>query len=328
VKPLRTIVIGIDHVHARLYADPWSDTHDIVGFSTTSGEAASRYASHFPRAHVSGHWHDLLTQCQPVELAYVLGRHCDMSAAAEAVASAGIPFVLEKPGGVNVGEVDALIDVANACGVPATVPFVQRVGPLPDLFRLVGALQHCSFQFITGRAGRYVDAGSEWMLKRREAGGGVLLNLGVHFVDLFRHLTGDPLTHVAGHVFTFDDSLEVEDHASALLTAAGGARAVVEVSYTFPLRDQRHVSFTAVGEDGALYVNSEGGVHLQLSSGAEVGRSVDVDSNHYYRSFVRLVHETYDAGFQGLPTLGDLRLAVEAVHAVYQPAPHLKGAIR
>ena len=92
------------------------------------------------------------------------------------------------------------------------------------------------------------------------------------------------------------------------------------MSYTFPARDQRYVSFTAIGEDGCLAVGSDGRVSLQLATGAEVTRLVDVDSNHYYPDFVRLVHETYDAGFQGLPTLGELRLAVEAVHAVYRTA--------
>ena len=225
MRPLSTVVIGIDHGHSQLYADAWSSIHDIVGFSTTSREAATRFSTQFPRARVSADWRDLLTQCQPIDLAYVLGRHCDMSAAAAAVASAGIPFVLEKPGGVNVHELDTVIDVANASGTPGTVPFVQRVGPLPDVFRMVGRLEHCSFQFITGRPRRYIDAGNGWMLKRIESGGGVLLNLGVHFIDLVRHMTGgDPLTHIAGRVFTFDDALEVEDHAAVLLSAAGGAR--------------------------------------------------------------------------------------------------------
>lgn len=320
MRPLRTVVIGIDHGHAKLYADAWSATHDIVGFSTISREAATRFSTRFPRARVSADWRDLLIQCQPVELAYVLGRHCDMAAAAAGVASAGIPFVLEKPGGTSVHQIDAVVSAATARGTPATVPFVQRVGPLPDLFRAIGRLQHCSFQFITGRPRRYIDAGNGWMLTRSEAGGGVLLNLGIHFIDLFSYLTGEPCARVSGEVCTFDSAVEVEDHASALLTTPGGAKGLVEVSYTFPSTEQRYVSFTAVGEDGAVAVRSDGGVMLRSFEAAETNSSVDVDSNHYYPRFVQLVHETYGAGFQGLPTVDDLRLAVEAVHTVYQSA--------
>jgi predicted dehydrogenase len=78
------------------------------------------------------------------------------------------------------------------------------------------------------------------MLSKREAGGGVLLNLGVHGFDLARYLTGEEPEVVGAVTSNAVFGLEVEDYAAVTLRTPSGAVCHVEVGYTFP---------TATGRD-------------------------------------------------------------------------------
>ena len=79
----------------------------------------------------------------------------------------------------------------------AAVPFVIRYSPLIDTIREIAAgeaLQYIVFKFVGGMVDRYHEQRVEWMLHRATAGGGPLLNLGVHFLDLCRVLLPDTQT--------------------------------------------------------------------------------------------------------------------------------------
>ena len=76
----------------------------------------------------------------------------------------------------------------------AAVPFVIRYSRLIDTIREVAAgeaLQYVVFKFVGGMVDRYHEQRVEWMLHRATSGGGPLLNLGVHFLDLCRVLLPD-----------------------------------------------------------------------------------------------------------------------------------------
>ena len=61
---------------------------------------------------------------------------------------------------------------------------------------------------------RYRDQDSAWMLNKREAGGGVLLNLGVHGFDLVRLLTGEEPEVIGAITSNAVFGLDVEDYAA------------------------------------------------------------------------------------------------------------------
>ena len=102
-----------------------------------------------------------------------------------------------------------------------------------------------SWAVAEGRIGRprtfyWVEAGLElgkwgWRNFRREAGGGWLLDGGVHFVDLFRYLLGAEARQVTARVRSFEPyrydrpveregawPVDVEDSAMALIDFDGG----------------------------------------------------------------------------------------------------------
>lgn len=105
---------------------------------------------------------------------------------------AGIPVLVEKPVGVHLDEVRALIEASRRRNVPVLVGHHRRHNPLISQAR----------QVITdGKLGRLINVTALWQLQkpdsyfetpwRREPGAGFLLTNLIHDLDLLRHLCGE-----------------------------------------------------------------------------------------------------------------------------------------
>ena len=105
---------------------------------------------------------------------------------------AGVPVLVEKPVGVQLQEVRALVEASRRCKVPVLVGHHRRHNPL-----IAKAHQVIS----EGKLGRLINVTALWQLQkpdsyfdipwRREAGAGMLLTNLIHDLDLLRHLCGE-----------------------------------------------------------------------------------------------------------------------------------------
>src|SRR6185436_11591472 len=98
-------------------------------------------------------------------------------------------------------------------------------------------------------------SGSRWRGHSDLDGGGVLMNQGIHTVDLLLHLFG-PIVRVTGRAATRLHDIAVEDTAAALLEFDSGAMGVLEASTAAYLGFPRRIEVTgtagtAVHEDPA-----------------------------------------------------------------------------
>jgi len=136
-----------------------------------------------------------------------------------------------------------LAALAESKGAWVATPFSMRYSQWADAARRLlkthdeGAASHIVFRMIRPGVSRYITYGSPWMLSKQEAGGGVLLNLGVHGFDLCRHLTGEEPEIVSSVVSNAAHGLEVEDYASVVMRTPSGLVFHNEVGYTYPRLD-------------------------------------------------------------------------------------------
>jgi predicted dehydrogenase len=72
---------------------------------------------------------------------------------------------------------------------------------------------------------------SDWRTQRKEAGGGILLDQGIHMVDLMRLFAGD-FVEVKSFVSNTFWNHDVEDNAYALMRSSGGAIAMLHSTAT------------------------------------------------------------------------------------------------
>ena len=174
-----------------------------------------------------GDYRDMCARLRP-DFAFALGRHCDMADEARFLIDARIPFAMEKPCAVTAADARDIAARAAQAGLFAAVPFVIRYSPLIETVREVAAgetVQYIVFKFVGGMVDRYHEQRVEWMLRRATAGGGALLNLGVHFLDLCRVLLPEAHLSVVGAAMSNHFSrLDIEDHAIVLMRGGGATK--------------------------------------------------------------------------------------------------------
>jgi predicted dehydrogenase len=177
------------------------------------------------------------------DLVLSLGRHIEMPAAFRYLVEAGVPFIAEKPWGTDAETVRELAALAESRGAWVATPFSMRYSQWAAAARQLiesgegGATSHIVFRMIRPGVSRYLDYGSHWMLSKREAGGGVLINLGVHGFDLCRYLSGEEPELVSSVVSNAAHGQEVEDYTSVVMRTPSGIIFRNEVSYTYPRLD-------------------------------------------------------------------------------------------
>lgn len=154
--------------------------------------------------------------------------HAELAVAA---AASGKAFYLEKPLALTRGEGRRVVDAARAAGVPAAIGYQFR--HLPRYLALRNRLAQGGFGRVREIRTRYcepvpVDRMPGWK-RRRDTGGGVLMDLGTHHLDLAAWLLGEPVEGVEEARV----SSERTEQDSAWLRArmAGGVALEAEFSY-------------------------------------------------------------------------------------------------
>ena len=245
MKRAKTLVIGASHWHAPLYADRIAAQHDVLGLSDADPASVENLAVLW-NAPLYSSWEELLSRHQDAELAYVFVPHDTMRDVCLALIALRIPLVVEKPVGVSLQELTEVREAAEAGGVPVAIPLVQRGGPADSWLAKAGSSVYESAQFISGPPDRYLTNGSPWMVDPERAGGGCMINLAPHFVDLFLHSSGAERAAVTAALSSTLHGSDVEDYASLTLTTEEGRIAAIQVGYAFPGSPlKRHCSLHA-----------------------------------------------------------------------------------
>lgn len=150
---------------------------------------------------------------------------------------AGKHVLVEKPLALDAKEAEDMVRAAQKAGRTLAVGHIERHNPAVKYAH--DALRRGEFgQLITLTARRV----SNFPGRIRDVG--VILDLGVHDIDVVRYLVGSDPVSVAADAGTFTPGLGVEDHAAILLTFPGGVTGVVEVNWLTPMKVRR-LSLTA-----------------------------------------------------------------------------------
>jgi predicted dehydrogenase len=324
-RAMRIVLIGVSHWHTPFFLDPVLEMTDatIVGVSDpdlTRTEAASAKA----KCPAFADYREMCARLKP-DFAFALARHCDMAELARFLIDARIPFAREKPCAISAAEANDIAASARAAGHFAAVPYVFRYCPIIDTIREVAAgeaLHYLMFKFIGGMVDRYRQQRVEWVIDRAQSGGGPLLNLGVHFLDLCRVLlNGADLTVTGAMMSNRVEHLSIEDHAVVLMEG-GGARCMVETGYLYPapnsvfdmhysIRTDRHY-FTA-RDNGALEI-------VTMDRQRSV-REMKLTNVFFYPEFVRDTLRRLRDGRKPIADLSDNAAAVALVEAAYKLSP-------
>ena len=308
---------GVSHWHAPMYYRPAARLAgvQIVAVSDPDPAIAERAGRELGAKAFSDHG-GLVTETRP-DFVFAFGRHCDMPKIAATLIDQGIPFLLEKPGGLNHQQVSAIRDRAKAKGLHVGTGFNFRVSDMYKKIREVigdDPVTHASFRFIAGGPYRYRESNCAWMLDPELSGGGSTINLGIHFVDMFRTFTRSRPREITSLMGNFTWNLPIEDYSSVILRAPGSV-CTIETGYTFPamsgvfdlrfsIRTSRY--YLIARSDDCLEVH-------RTSDGHRETLSTPVSNAYWYPVFVT---ESIDRFAKGQPPVADLDALVEAMEVV------------
>lgn len=313
----RTIVLGASHWHAPLYADRIAQAHDVQAFCDPDPALESRFAGLWDAPFYTS-WSDLVDAHGDAELAYVFVPHDEMREVCLELVERGIPLVVEKPLGTSLADLVTVREAAATAGVPVTVSLVQRDGPVDRWLAKAGRSTYESVQFVAGPPERYRTNGNPWMLDAGRAGGGCMVNLAPHFVDLFLQSAGGAEVVVTAALSTMLHGGEVEDYASMRIVTGAGQIATLEMGYAFPDSGlKRYCNYLRIGPRGAAAIGTDGHATFTGTDGSTETARFDVDSDPLYGVFVERVAATLDRGFEGMPRVADLEAAMAVIWEAY-----------
>ncbi len=189
-------------------------------------------------------------------------------ALALAAMRAGKPVLIQKPMARTGAECRRILDAARQTGVAVFVSFMHRYFEEVDAVREL--LEGGTLGSLHSVRQRNATPGADWaawFYRRQETGGGVVLQLGTHGIDLLRYLFGEieavwattatvcPERVLADGTVVRPDN---EDLAVAVYRFASGLRAVHEMSYTEVAGTDRF-RMEIYGERGTVWLRTERG---------------------------------------------------------------------
>ncbi|MEY3405104.1 MAG: Gfo/Idh/MocA family protein [Cyclobacteriaceae bacterium] len=164
--------------------------------------------------------------------------------------------ICTKPLARTAEEAKRMLDAVEKAGIFAG--YLEDLVYTPKFIKAWESVKNGALGRILWAKSRETHPGphSEWFWNLEEAGGGCILDLGCHCVEIARTYIGKDIRPV--EVMCWADTqvkpIEAEDHAIALVKYENGAIGQFEVSWTFrggmDLRDE------VMGTEGTIWVNS------------------------------------------------------------------------
>ena len=233
---MRVVALGVGHFHSPIYVGGNGVTkygHDLVGMHEDDPEIAAYKANRMGLAVVTDP-EKLLDETKP-DFAIVMGPTRRMPELLKMVIERDIPFLVEKPVARSAAELRPVLELAKKKGLFGAVAFcfrwhpgVQLIGEWMKQGRL-GRPGFVRMEYYAGPASRYPAMNSPWVLHRSETGGGCIMNVGIHALDVLQYLGLEP-AYIHGVLAQPWNQADYED-LSSLWMRCGDAVASVECGY-------------------------------------------------------------------------------------------------
>jgi predicted dehydrogenase len=254
--------LGLGWIGARRLADLDADAADCVAFADADAGLARRAAAGRPGAICGTGLRELLAaHLDGVVIATPSGLHEEQ---ARAALTAGLAVFCQKPLATNAAGAARVIAAAEKANRLLAADFCYR--HVAGVAALRDALQAGQFGHVVALDLTFHNAyapAAAWSHDTRLAGGGCLLDLGIHLVDLALWLLDFPALEVEsarlfGHGVPWRDG-DIEDFAAVTLRAPGGTVVRLACSWNLHAGQGAQIELAAHGTRGGGAWRNVGG---------------------------------------------------------------------
>lgn len=243
---VRVGIVGCGRATATLHA-PAIETLEgvrIAALADTDPGALRRVADRVGPERTASDYRELVDDPTLDAIAVCVPARAHAEVALAAI-GAGKHVFVEKPLALSLPDCDRMVDGAARAGVCAMVGFNSRRHAQAQRARdAIRRGELGAIDFVQSRLTSFHATVPAWH-ERRATGGGVLMELAIHHVDLWRWLTGDEVDEV----FAYARTGEREDE-SAVLVARLGSGALATAA--FAERTSRTDDVAVFGNRGSV----------------------------------------------------------------------------
>jgi len=238
-------------------------------------------------------------------------------------AEMGKHVLCEKPMAINTDECRKMMDACNENGVHLGICFLLRFAPY--FIKIKELVENYELgEIIQARASflkSYNIQDGIWRRDPTRAGGGVLMDMGSHAIDLLCYILGDAL-RVTAFTGSQTTDWEVEDTAMVLMQMAGGAFAIVDTSFVIPYSE---TMLEVYGTKGTALVTGGHNWKLKLYLNNEMKEEVWTYENLYKPLLEHFSKHVDDKGDNIISGISGFK-NVQIISAAYQSVTG-KGAV-
>jgi predicted dehydrogenase len=255
--------------------------------------------------------------------------------AVAAAVAAGKAVLVTKPLGRNAEEARRILEMVEKAGVFGG--YLEDLVYTPKSLKAVASVQEGALGDVTWVRSRETHPGphSAWFWDGRLTGGGAIIDLGCHCIEIIRSFVGkgNRPVEVMCHTDTLVHPIADEDNAIALIRFESGAMGQFEVSWTFrggmDLRDE------VAGTQGTIWLNHFLRTGFEMfttgGSGGYVAEKAETSAGWLFPvgdevselGYVDMFSDMFDAidsGGQPRETLYDGYVVNEVMDACYRSA--------
>ena len=294
---IRWGILGCGHIARRRVARAiQDDAHsELVAACRRNAATLREFCSDFQIKGAYTRDQELLADdtVDAVYIATPVHRHCPQTVAA---AAAGKHVLCEKPMALSVAECDEMIGACRQHGVKLGVAYYRRFYPITrrmneliaagDIGDLLSVSVTCASRFALSPG----DQGY-WRVIPAQGGGGSLMDIGSHRIDLLLHMFGD-VTDVKAYCYPVSAGYEPEDCASLIMRFDWGLQGSLQCVFGAPVDPDE---FSVLGTKGRLLAAPLNGSRLMIDSGnqrrEELHPPADNLTTPLIADFVAAIHQ-------------------------------------
>jgi len=225
-----SVIYSRSEARARAFAERWSIPHGVTDMRTAIEDPDT----------------DVVVIALPNHL---------HEEAVELTAKAGKAVLCTKPLGRTADEARRMLETVEKAGVFAG--YLEDLCYTPKTLKAIKSVEDGAVGQVTWVRAREAHPGphAAWFWDHRLTGGGAIIDLGCHCIEIIRNFVGkgNRPVEVLCTADTLVHPIEAEDNAVALIRFASGALGQFEVSWTFrggmDLRDE------VAGTHGTIWLN-------------------------------------------------------------------------
>ncbi|MBP3580084.1 MAG: Gfo/Idh/MocA family oxidoreductase [Clostridia bacterium] len=212
-----------------------SDKVELVAVMDANMDVAEKCKEKYGAKYAFSNFEDVLAVSE-IEAVYIASPVFFHKEQAIKAAKAKKHILLEKPVALTVAEAEEIKKACEENNVKISIGFLMRFHEYHQKIReiiaegKIGNVVSMRGQFTCW----YPDIEGAWRQKKALSGGGALVDMGIHVIDLMHYITGLKAVEVAAFNQTQTFGYEVDDSSNLIMKMDNGSVAYVDSNFNIP----------------------------------------------------------------------------------------------